>query len=82
MDFWVRWVSVAVCRLSLVVESGATLVAVCRLLIVMPSLVTEHWLRGVQAQVAVGHRLSCPVTSGIFRNQGSNLCPLHWQADT
>ena len=46
----------------------------------VPSLVTEHWLQGVQAPVVV-HRLSSPMTSGIFRDQGSNLCALHWQAD-
>ena len=32
---------------------------------------------------AVGvHGLSCPVACGIFLDQGSNLCPLHWQADS
>ena len=28
------------------------------------------------------HRLRCPVACTIFPNQGSNLCPLHWQADS
>ena len=28
-----------------------------------------------------GTRLSCSASCGIFPNQGSNLCPLHWQAD-
>ena len=27
----------------------------------------------------VAHRLSCSTTCGIFPDQGSNLCPLHWQ---
>ena len=31
--------------------------------------------------VVVVHRLSCPVACGIFPNQGSNSCPLHWQAN-
>ena len=31
--------------------------------------------------VVVAHRLSCSVTCGIFLDQGSNPCPLHWQAD-
>ena len=40
---------------------------VCGLLIVMASLVAEH---------------SCPVACGIFPDQGSNPCLLHWQADS
>ena len=27
-------------------------------------------------------RLSCSVACGIFPDQGSNPCPLHWQADS
>ena len=29
--------------------------------------------------VAVLHGLSCPMACGIFLDQESNLCPLHWQ---
>ena len=32
--------------------------------------------------VIVAHRLSCSVACGIFPDQGSNPCPLHWQADS
>ena len=28
------------------------------------------------------HGLSCSATCGIFPDQGSNLCPLHWQVDS
>ena len=28
------------------------------------------------------HRLSCSAACGIFLDQGLNLCPLHWQADS
>ena len=35
-----------------------------------------------QASVAVGHGLSCSSVCGIFLDQGSNLCPLHWQGDS
>ena len=28
------------------------------------------------------HGLSCSVGRGILPNQGSNLCPLHWQVDS
>ena len=30
----------------------------------------------------VAHSLSCPAACGIFPDQESNLCPLHWQADS
>ena len=30
----------------------------------------------------VAHRLSCSTVYGIFQDQGSNPCPLHWQADS
>ena len=30
----------------------------------------------------VAHRLSCSAARGIFRDQGSNLCPLHGQVDS
>ena len=32
--------------------------------------------------VVVAHRLSCSAACGIFPGQGSNLCALHWQADS
>ena len=32
--------------------------------------------------LVVAHGLSCSVACGIFPGQGSNLCLLHWQADS
>ena len=32
--------------------------------------------------VVVAHGLSCSVACGVFPEQGSNLCPLHWQVDS
>ena len=32
--------------------------------------------------VVVAHGPSCSAACGIFPNQGSNQCPLHWQADS
>ena len=32
--------------------------------------------------VVVVNGLSCSPAYGIFPDQGSNLCPLHWQADS
>ena len=37
---------------------------------------------GAQASVVVVLGLSCPIACGIFLNQGSNQCPLHWQVDS
>ena len=32
--------------------------------------------------VVVAQGLSCSMAHGIFLDQGSKLCPLHWQADS
>ena len=32
------------------------------------------------ASVVAAHGFSCPVSHGIFPDQGLNPCPLHWQA--
>ena len=61
---------------------GLSPVAVLRLLIVVTSLVRQHGPQSVQASVVVAHWLSCPVTYGVFLDQGSSLCPLHWQGDS
>ena len=37
------------------------------------------WTAG---SVAAVPGLSCSVTCGVFPDQGSNLCPLHWQVDS
>ena len=34
------------------------------------------------ASLVAEHGLSCSTACGIFPDQGSNLCPLHWQADS
>ena len=36
---------------------------------------------GAQALV-MAHGLSCPMAFGIFLDQGSNPCFLHWQVDS
>ena len=69
-------------KLSLVAESGYySLVVVCGLLISVASLV-EHGLKGAKAFIVVVHGLSCPAAREIFPEEGSNLCPLHWQVDS
>ena len=37
---------------------------------------------GPWASVAVAQRLSCPRACGIFPDQESNPCLLHWQVDS
>ena len=40
-------------------------------------------LRALERRLSsVVHRLSCSAACGIFLDQGSNLCPLHWQVDS
>ena len=69
--------------LSLVAESrDYFLVVVHGLLVGVASLVAEHGLWGMWASVAGAFRLSCPKAYGIFLDQGSNLCPLHWQVNS
>ena len=78
---------------SLVVESRGYFLIAMRLLIAVASLVAELGLQGARTSVAVApgledtgaavgaHRLSCPEASGIFPDQRSNSCLLHWQVD-
>ena len=79
---WLRWVFAAAHWLSLVVASGGH-----------PSLryadLSLRWplfLRSTGSRragsVVVAHGLSCSAACEIFPDQGSNPCPLHWQADS
>ena len=70
-------------------NGGAPLAAACGLFTVVASLVAErrfvliveHGLSST-GSVVVAHRLSCSKACGIFPDQGSNPCLLHWQADS
>ena len=64
-------------------EWGLLSVVVRGLLIVVASL-AELRLEGTQASVPVVHGLCscCSEACGIFLDQDSNLCPLHWQPDS
>ena len=62
-------------------SGGYSLVAVRELLLAVASLV-QHGLKRAWASVVVALGLSCPTACGIFLDQGLNLCPLHWQADS
>ena len=81
--FWLCWVIVAARELSLVAESrGYLLVAVCKRLTVVASLVEEHRLYGVWAVVVVACGLSYHAALGIFLDQGSKQCPLLCKVDS
>ena len=71
------WVFVSVRGLSLVVASGGHSSSRCAGL----SLSRPLLLRSA-GSVAVAHRPSRSTACGIFPDQGSNPCPLHWQADS
>ena len=65
---------------SLVVEHGLQVCGLQQLWHV-GSVVVAHGLQSTGSVVVV-HGLSCSAACGIFPDQGSNLCPLHWQADS
>ena len=71
ISFWLCWVFVTACGLSLV--------AVFRL-IAVASLVAVQSVGAGSAAVAPWR--SCCVACGLFPDQGSNLCPLHLQVDS
>ena len=52
-----------------------------RALGVWTSVVAAHGLYSASS-VVVAHGLSCSMACGIFPDQGSNPCLLHWQADS
>ena len=85
--FWLHWVFVAACGLSLVVASGGySLVTGHGLLIAVASLVAEHglsvlWLNTCGPWV-LAHGLSCSTGCGIFQDEGSNPCPLCCKANS
>ena len=62
-------------------ERGPLFIAVRGPLTVAASLVAEHRLQMCKLS-SCGSGLSCPAACGIFPDQGSNPCALHWQADS
>ena len=80
--FWLCWVFVSVRGLSLVVASGGHSSSRCAgLSLSRPLLLRSTGSRCV-GSVVVAHGPSCSTACGIFPDQGTNLCPLHWQADS
>ena len=79
--FWLCWVFVSVRGLSLVAASGGHSSSWCAGF--SPSRPLLLWSTGSRraGSVIVAHGPSCSAARGIFPEQGSNPCPLHWQAD-
>ena len=68
--------------LSLVVASGGHSSSRCTGLSLLRPLLLRSTGSRRAGSVVVAHWLSCSVACGIFPDQGSNPCPLHWQADS
>ena len=68
--------------LSLVAASGGHSSSQCAgLSLLWPLLLRSTGSRRA-GSVIVAHGPSCSAACGIFPDQGSNPCPLHWQADS
>ena len=80
--FWLCWIFVSVWGLSLVVASGAHSSSWCAGLSLSRPLLLQSTGSRRAGSVVVAHRPICSTACGIFPDQGSNPCPLHWQADS
>ena len=68
--------------LSLVVAGGGHSSSRCAGLSLSRPLLLRSTGSRRAGSVVVAHGPSCSVACGIFPDQGSNPCPLHWQADS
>ena len=80
--FWQCWVFISVRGLSLVVASGGHSSLRCAGLSLSRPLLLRSTRSRRAGSVVVAHRPSCSAACGIFPDQGSNPCPLNWQADS
>ena len=79
---WLCWVFVSVRGLSLVVASGGHSSSQCAGLTLSRPLLLRSTGSRRAGSVVVAHGPSCSPACGIFPDQGSNPCRLHWQADS
>ena len=80
--FWLCWVFVSVRGLSLVAVSRGHSSSRCAGLSLSRPLLLRSTGSRRSGSVIVAHGPSCSAACGIFPDQGSNPCPLHWQADS
>ena len=80
--FWLCWVFVSVRGLSLVVASGGHSSSRCTGLSLSRPLLLRNTRSRCAGSVVVAHGPSCSAACGIFPDQDSSPCPLHWQADS
>ena len=80
--FWLYWVFISVQGLSLVVASGGHSSSRCAVLSLSRPLLLRSTGSRRAGSAIVAHGPSCSAACGIFPDQGSNPCPLHWQADS
>ena len=79
---WLCWVFVSVRELSLVAASGGHSSSRCAGLSPSRPLLLRSTGSRCAGSVIVAQGPSCSAACGIFPDQGSNPCPLHWQADS
>ena len=80
--FCLCWVFISVRGLSPVAVTGGHSSSLCAgLSLSWPLLLRSTGSRSAGSVVVV-HGLSCSAACGILPGQGSNPCPLHWQADS
>ena len=79
---WLFWVFVSVWGLSLVAASGGPSSSRCAGLSLSWPLPLRSTGSRRAGSAIVAHGPSRSAACGIFRDQGSNPCPLHWQADS
>ena len=80
--FWLCWVFVSVRGLSLVAANGGHSSSRCAgLSLSRPLLLRSTGSRRAGSAI-VAHGPSRSAACGILPDQGSNPCPLHWQADS
>ena len=79
---WLCWVFVSVRGLSPVAASGGHSSSQCTGLSPSRPLLLQSTGSRHAGSVVVAHGPSCSAACGILPDQGSNSCPLHWQADS
>ena len=80
--FWLCWVFVSVRGLSLVAASGGHSSSRCAGLSLSRPLLLWSTGSSRAGSVVVAYGPSHSAACGILPDQGSNPCPLHWQADS